>query len=345
MIKVDCSWCNNAMEVFPQRLKNRHICCSKECASALKKSLREDNVSCYTCKKPFYLKPSALAKRKNPEQVTCSVECMKEACRVRMSGESNHQYGLKGEENSSYKSGVRISSYGYALVKHPEHPKAWADGYMPIHRLIMEEHLLNTEAYEFLEKIGNRYVLSSDYEVHHVNENKLDNRLSNLEVLYSNAHKSLHGKVSYKDRTIDALGRLQPKVKIKSGKVIRTNPLDAGTDVCSNEEVVIKASDSAIISTNLFMEIPKGQVGLLWSRSGLSCKFNLEVGAGCIDSGYQGEIKVHLYNHGIEDYKVNIGDKIAQMLVLEVNLTEWEAIEEFEGITERGNGGFGSTGS
>lgn len=344
MIKVDCAWCGTTMEVFPKRLENRHICCSKDCAFELKKSLKVDNVTCYTCKKPFYIKPSALAKRKNPEQVACSNECKREACRVRMSGKNNHQYGLKGEENSSYKSGIRISSYGYVLVKHPEHPKAWADGYMPMHRLIMEEHLIETEAYECLEKVGTRYVLSSDYDVHHVNENKLDNRLTNLEVLYSHEHKSLHGKINYKERTIDTLGRLQPKVKVISGKTIRTNPLDAGTDICSSEEVIIKASNSAIISTNLFMEIPKGQVGLLWSRSGLSCKFSLEVGAGCLDSGYQGEVKVHLYNHGVEDYKVNIGDKIAQMLILDVNLTKWESIEEFEGSTERGEGGFGSIG-
>ena len=82
---------------------------------------------------------------------------------------------------------------------------------------------------------------------------------------------------------------------------------------------------------------------MLWSRSGLSVKYRLEVGAGCIDSGYTGEVKVHLYNHSDEDYKVNIGDKIAQLLTIPVNLNMYKKVQFLED-SDRGEKGFGSSG-
>lgn len=132
--------------------------------------------------------------------------------------------------------------------------------------------------------------------------------------------------------------------KIKSGVLTRANHLDAGLDVQSNEIITIPAYDSALISTGLIINIPKGHVGLLWSRSGLSVKHKLEVGAGCIDSGYHGEIKVHLYNHGEDSYTINIGERIAQLLTIPISLIEYEQVKEFEETSERGRKGFGSTG-
>jgi len=344
MIKVNCDYCFKEFEVYPSRLENTDICCSRGCAANLKKAKKETNVICYVCNKPFYLKPSHLALRKYKDKVTCSRECKAKIDSERMTGEGNHQYGLKGEDNASFKSGIRISSYGYVLIKDSNHPRAWADGYIPIHRLIMEEFLLAQEEYEYLENINGRYVLSSEYEVHHIDENKLNNSIANLEVLYGREHKSIHGIVNYQHRTVDILGRLQPKIGLKSGKVSRANSLDAGMDVYATEEKIIKAGNSSILDTDLRIDIPPGQVGLLWSRSGLSCKYNIEVGAGCIDSGYQGEIKVHLYNHGLEDYKVKAGDKIAQLLILDVNISAWETIADYSENSDRGNNGFGSTG-
>ena len=82
---------------------------------------------------------------------------------------------------------------------------------------------------------------------------------------------------------------------------------------------------------------------MLWSRSGLSCNYEIETGAGCIDSSYRGEVKVHLYNHSDLPYTVNKGDKITQMLIVPVKLGTWQKVNELS-ETERGEKGFGSTG-
>lgn len=132
--------------------------------------------------------------------------------------------------------------------------------------------------------------------------------------------------------------------KILTGNLKRNNPFDAGQDVVSAEQVVIPPNSSRLISTNLRINVPKDHVGLLWSRSGLSVKFNLEVGAGCIDFGYCGEVKVHLYNHGENYYRVNVGDRIAQLLTIPVNTQDYKQVDTFEN-TDRGENGFGSSGS
>jgi dUTP pyrophosphatase len=121
---------------------------------------------------------------------------------------------------------------------------------------------------------------------------------------------------------------------------------DAGSDLYASEEAVVPAKRSAVIKTDIAVEIPYGHVGLVWSRSGLSVNNGLEVGAGCIDAGYRGEVRVHLHNHSNNSFKFIKGNKIAQMLVVPVNLCDFEAIgpDEELSVSDRGDGGFGSTG-
>ena len=133
--------------------------------------------------------------------------------------------------------------------------------------------------------------------------------------------------------------------EIKQGKLYKANDLDAGQDIFSNEDVVIEPRSSKLISTNLYISIPQEHVGLIWSRSGLSVKHKIEVGAGCIDIGYTGEVKVHLYNLSDTAYNVKNGDKIAQLLTIPINLLRYKQVDEFTPIeSNRNNGGFGSTG-
>lgn len=136
----------------------------------------------------------------------------------------------------------------------------------------------------------------------------------------------------------------EPRGKIISGRLSKKNVFDAGLDVYSQESVNIPAGESRLISTGLSVEVPKGYAGLLWSRSGLSVKHKIEVGAGCIDYGYQGEVKVHLYNHGNASYYVEVGDKIAQLLTIPILTTNYTQVSAFSEETDRGEGGFGSTG-
>jgi len=100
----------------------------------------------------------------------------------------------------------------------------------------------------------------------------------------------------------------------------------------------------ALVSTGLVVELPPGTVGRIASRSGLSVKANIEAGAGWIDSDYRGIIKVELKNFSSKAYKVNQGDRIAQMMVLPIVEVEVRIMDNL-GDTSRGGGGFGSTGS
>jgi dUTP pyrophosphatase len=100
----------------------------------------------------------------------------------------------------------------------------------------------------------------------------------------------------------------------------------------------------ALVSTGLVIELPPGTVGRVASRSGLSVKANIEVGAGWVDSDYRGTVKVELKNFSSKPYKVNQGDRIAQLVVLPLVEVEVNVVADVR-ETSRGGGGFGSTGS
>ena len=96
------------------------------------------------------------------------------------------------------------------------------------------------------------------------------------------------------------------------------------------------------IDTGVHVEIPLGFFGDIRSKSGLLFKHNI-LTDGTIDSGYTGSIKIKLMNHGVWPYRFKAGDKIAQMVIQRCELPELVVVEEFA-TTERGDGGFGSTG-
>ena len=120
------------------------------------------------------------------------------------------------------------------------------------------------------------------------------------------------------------------------------NPSDAGYDLYSSEKVAIPARSTVLVSTGISMAIPEGYVGLIWDRSSMGVK-GVHRHAGVIDSGYRGHIKVCLHNTSKDTYHVEYGDRIAQILIQQAanfNLEEVESLDH----TERGEGGFGSTG-
>ena len=121
------------------------------------------------------------------------------------------------------------------------------------------------------------------------------------------------------------------------------NLSDAGMDLFSIEEVVLKIGERQAIRTGIKTEIPDGYVGLVWDKSGLALNNGIKTMAGVIDSGYRGEIKIVLINLGDEDFEIKKGQKIAQMLVQKVERPEIELVDELN-ATERGGNGFGSTG-
>lgn len=119
----------------------------------------------------------------------------------------------------------------------------------------------------------------------------------------------------------------------------------AGYDICSAQNVIIEPKDKALISTALKMKIPEGYYGRIAARSGLAVKKFIDVGAGVIDSDYRGIVHILLFNFGDKEFRINIGDRIAQLIIEKIATPEVEEIKEEElDKSVRGEKGFGSTG-
>lgn len=122
----------------------------------------------------------------------------------------------------------------------------------------------------------------------------------------------------------------------------KAHEADAGFDLYAPERVVVRRRDSAVIDTGVHIEIPKGYVGFLKSKSGLNVKYGIS-GEGVIDSGYTGSIVAKLYNNGEETQIFAPGQKIIQIVFLPIPEVELELTDSF-GDSERGDNGFGSSG-
>ena len=141
------------------------------------------------------------------------------------------------------------------------------------------------------------------------------------------------------------LGR-KLKVKVLEGVVPEyAHEGDAGLDLRATEAISIPAHGHATVGTGIACEVPSGCVGLVFPRSGLACKSGIALRncVGVIDSGYRGEIKATLTNDTDEPFVVESGDRIAQMVVMPYCPCVVERVEELS-ETERGDGGYGSTG-
>ncbi|WKU14502.1 dUTP diphosphatase [Staphylococcus devriesei] len=150
--------------------------------------------------------------------------------------------------------------------------------------------------------------------------------------------------------------------------------LDAGYDIYSAETIILEPQEKAVIKTDVAVNIPEGYVGLLTSRSGVSSKTHLVIETGKIDAGFQGNMKINIKNdaeyievpwdalvsgfglidikgnaseelyHVPNSYKINKGDKLAQLVIVPIWTPELKEVEEFSYVSERGTDGFGSTG-
>ena len=125
----------------------------------------------------------------------------------------------------------------------------------------------------------------------------------------------------------------------------RQTPGSAGYDLCTIADVTLASRDRHVFKTGLIVEIPAGCYGRIAPRSGLAVKYGLDTMAGVIDSDYRGEIGIVMFNAGLEDVSFSKGDRVAQ-LILERCYTPVVtpiSVEDLTG-TDRGKGGFGSTG-
>lgn len=123
----------------------------------------------------------------------------------------------------------------------------------------------------------------------------------------------------------------------------RGSEVSAGWDLYASQEVVVPARGKAIIATDIAIAVPVGFYGRVAPRSGMAWKKHTDIGAGVIDADYRGPIGVVMFNHSDEDLQIESGDRVAQLVIEQISmapLTEVESLDD----TERGVGGYGSTG-
>lgn len=118
----------------------------------------------------------------------------------------------------------------------------------------------------------------------------------------------------------------------------------AGYDLYAAEEVLVNAMGRKLVKTNISISIPEGYYGRIAPRSGLAYKNGIDVLAGVIDSDYRGDIGVILFNsdHNV-DFQVNVGDRIAQIIIEKCHSVNWDTVENLE-ASVRSEKGFGSSG-
>lgn len=134
------------------------------------------------------------------------------------------------------------------------------------------------------------------------------------------------------------------KIKLDAGAFmpVRAHATDAGADLRSPVDAYIPARGSRIIDTGVHIQLPHGFVGMLKSKSGLNVRYSI-TSDGVIDEGCTGSIVVRLKNDRFLPYNVRRGDKITQLVVLHCEYVDFEVIDKLDD-SERGDGGFGSTG-
>ena len=173
------------------------------------------------------------------------------------------------------------------------------------------------------------------------------------------------------------MNTLEFKMLSKDATEPERGRLDAGYDIFAAETIIREPQEKAKIRTDIAVNIPEGYVGLLTSRSGVSSKTHLVIETGKIDAGYQGNMKINIKNDMEDDgitslhedlgdelvsildikgnyinegegarkvYKINKGDKLAQLVIVPIWTPELKEVEEFSYVSERGTDGFGSTG-
>ena len=137
---------------------------------------------------------------------------------------------------------------------------------------------------------------------------------------------------------------MKRKIVLKPEAIMpsRAHDLDAGYDLYSREDATVWQNAGGKFDTGVHIQIPAGYVGFVKSKSGLNARNGLQA-EGVIDAGYTGSINVLLRNHGPRAVEIKKGQKIAQLVILPIITPELEVVDRLED-TERGEGGFGSTG-
>ncbi len=119
---------------------------------------------------------------------------------------------------------------------------------------------------------------------------------------------------------------------------------DIGYDISASDNVTLKSNEVTLVSTGIAINLPQQCAGFVLPRSGLSTKHKITLinSPGLIDPGYTGELLVPLINHGDVDYEIKVGDRIAQLVLINTNSVNFKVVDALP-ETDRSSGGFGST--
>ena len=132
---------------------------------------------------------------------------------------------------------------------------------------------------------------------------------------------------------------------VNSEPLVRAHETDAGTDIKSNESVIIYPNERAIVGTGVRIIGEIGKYVRIADRSGLAAKKGIHIFAGVVDPGYTGEVKVVVFNSGDRPFEIDIGMRIAQFIIEQYSPEEFVNNDTFEIIeTDRGTNGFNSSG-
>ena len=124
----------------------------------------------------------------------------------------------------------------------------------------------------------------------------------------------------------------------------RAHENDAGLDLFSAVDATLEPWSRSLIATDIAVAIPEGTYGRIAPRSGLALKKCIDVAAGVIDVGYRGNVGVILVNNSHDSFKVNRGDKIAQLIIEKILMLQPKELDELPSLGNRGQDGFGSSG-
>ncbi|KAI7825097.1 dUTP diphosphatase [Gamsiella multidivaricata] len=136
---------------------------------------------------------------------------------------------------------------------------------------------------------------------------------------------------------------LVKKLSKKARMPTRGSKHAAGFDLYSAKTMTIAPQSQGVVPTDISIAVPEGTYGRVAPRSGLAVRHFIDVGAGVVDYDYRGPIGIVLFNFGKNEFKIEEGDRIAQLVLEKVHLCEAVEVDELD-TTDRGSGGFGSTG-
>lgn len=357
-VKIICATCGKEFSV-PYKDRHGRKYCSRECYAKAQRA--KPNVTCTYCGKEFHMKPYQLKSCKRNCGVFCSMECLGKYKKTWFAGENNHQYGLKGHLNSSFK-GEETTKKNNGVVDVrvyvPDHPFADRSGRVSKHRLLVEQYADRFDQECFDEINGARY-LKKEFEVHHKNMNHDDNRIENLEPVTKSEHTRIHNAYrrivrGMNGRIVGVVEHLPVLVNIKrlsEDAMIpqKSHEHDAAYDVYAPCDIEIHKGRN-IEPLGFAVEMPSGYAAFIRSRSGFAAKGiedsdgqrrDADVLTGLIDAPYRGEVGVVIRSE--EDFVIRKGTRIAQMQFIQVPDIEFVETDELT-ETDRGLGGFGHTG-